>query len=163
MSDDGETPPPDDGSSAGQTRDYEVGYGRPPESGKIKPGEVRNPRGKTKGTRSRKAEMRQILNMPVKMLGADGKTRRVTTHEAALLKLRHKALEGDSRSLDRLLALSREIDDSDAEATTRELLAEDQEILAAARARLHGAPPYINPSPSPSAASKPDDSSEEQS
>ena len=55
---------PVEGSGAG---DYKVGYGRPPQHGKIKKGEVRNPRGKRRGKRSFKAEMAEVLEMRVPM------------------------------------------------------------------------------------------------
>lgn len=110
--------------------DYEVGYCRPPKHGQIKPGEVRNKRGKARGTRSLKNDVREILNMPVP-LNDPGKKRKVTTRKAALLKLREKALKGDSRSLDRLLEYAREHDlEEGLVASTGSLLDEDQPILA---------------------------------
>ncbi len=45
------------------------------------------------------------LEVPVR-LNEQGKARRVSTQEAALLRLREMALKGDARSLDRLLALA---------------------------------------------------------
>jgi len=115
--------------------DYEVGYCRPPKHGQIKPGEVRNKRGKARGTRSLKNDVREILNMPVP-LNDPGKKRKVTTRKAALLKLREKALKGDSRSLDRLLEYAREHDlEEGLVANTGSLLEEDQPILAHARER----------------------------
>lgn len=122
--------PPDDAK-----HDYEVGYCRPPKHGQIKPGEVRNKRGKLKGTRSLKSDIREILNMPVP-LNDPGKKRKVTTRKAALLKLREKALKGDSRSLDRLLEYAREHDlEEGLVANTGTLLEEDQPILARAHER----------------------------
>ncbi len=68
--------------------------------------------------------------MPVP-LNDPGKKRKVTTRKAALLKLREKALKGDSRSLDRLLEYAREHDlEEGLVANTGSLLAEDQPILA---------------------------------
>ncbi len=110
--------------------DYEVGYCRPPKHGQIKPGEVRNKRGKARGTRSLKNDVREILNMPVP-LNDPGRKRKVTTRKAALLKLREKALKGDSRSLDRLLEYAREHDlEEGLVANTGALLVEDEPILA---------------------------------
>lgn len=121
-------------SSEGQP-DYEVGYCRPPRHGQIKPGEVRNKRGKARGTRSLKNDVREILNMPVP-LNDPGKKRKVTTRKAALLKLREKALKGDSRSLDRLLEYAREHDlEEGLVASTGTLLGEDPQILARALER----------------------------
>jgi hypothetical protein len=115
--------------------DYKVGYCRPPKHGQIKPGEVRNKRGKARGTRSLKNDVREILNMPVP-LNDPGKKRKVTTRKAALLKLREKALKGDSRSLDRLLDYAREHDlEEGLIANTGTLLEHDQAILARSRER----------------------------
>jgi Family of unknown function (DUF5681) len=50
--------------------------------------------------------VRRTLQTPVK-LNEQGKPRRVSTQEAALLRLREKALKGDARSLDLLLELAR--------------------------------------------------------
>ena len=126
------------GEPAGSTEgepDYEVGYCRPPKHGQIKPGEVRNKRGKARGTRSLKNDVREILNMPVP-LNDPGKKRKVTTRKAALLKLREKALKGDSRSLDRLLEYAREHDlEEGLVASTGTLLEEDKQILARALER----------------------------
>ena len=117
-------------SPEGAAPDYEVGYCRPPKHGQIKPGEVRNVRGKAKGTRSFKSDLREILNMPVPLSGP-GKTRKVTTRKAALLKLREKALKGDSRSLDRLLEYAREHDlEEGLTAGSGSLFEEDAQILA---------------------------------
>jgi hypothetical protein len=122
-------------ASAEAESDYEVGYCRPPKHGQIKPGEVRNKRGKARGTRSLKNDVREILNMPVP-LNDPGKKRKVTTRKAALLKLREKALKGDSRSLDRLLEYAREHDlEEGLVANTGSLLEEDQPILAHALER----------------------------
>ena len=57
--------------------------------------------------RSLKNDIRDMLNMPVPLSGP-GKQPKVTTRKAALLKLREKALKGDSRSLDRLIEFARE-------------------------------------------------------
>ena len=58
---------PDDGDGepaapAESTPNYKVGYCRPPQHGKIKPGEVRNKRGPVKGVRSLKNDIRDMLN-----------------------------------------------------------------------------------------------------
>lgn len=114
---------------------YEVGYGKPPEHGKIKPGEVRNPRGKRKGTRSFKTEAREMLAMPVPVNSANGTVRKISTRAAVLLKLREKALKGDSRALDRMMEIAREHDLEDSNATTTGLQKEDADILERARQR----------------------------
>jgi hypothetical protein len=136
--------------------EYEVGYRKPPQHGKIKPGEVRNKRGPLKGTRSLKNDIRDVLNMPVPLTGP-GKQPKVTTRKAALLKLREKALKGSDRSLDRLLEYAREHDlEEGIIASTGNLLAEDAAILANIRERLAQSIAANAPAPSETPSS-PDD------
>jgi hypothetical protein len=61
----------------------------------------------------------------------------VSTQEAALMRLREKALKGDSRSLDRLLEYAR-MYNNDVETTSSDnsLSAEDQAILDAFAAEI---------------------------
>lgn len=132
MSDEPDDHGDDPGPPAELTPEYKVGYCRPPEHGKIKPGEVRNKRGPLKGTRSLKNDIRDVLNLPVPLTGP-GKQRKVTTRKAALLKLREKALKGDSRSLDRMVEFAREQDlEEGLIASTGKLMAEDEAIYARA-------------------------------
>ncbi|TCJ41293.1 DUF5681 domain-containing protein [Parafrankia sp. BMG5.11] len=134
--------PPDDAKHG-----YEVGYCRPPKHGQIKPGEVRNKRGPLKGTRSLKNDIREILNMPVP-LNDPSKKRKVTTRKAALLKLREKALRGDSRSLDRLLEYAREHDAEEGlVSSTGSLMGEDPQIMANAIDRRNQAAKANAPDP----------------
>ena len=146
-----------DTSGDDDRRPYEVGYGRPPKHGQIKPGEIRNPNKRQKGTRSLRKEISEMLKMPVPMT-QDGKVRHVTTRVASLMKLREMALKGDQRSLNKLLEYAAQQEDAAGTAqTTAALLAEDEKLLAHARERDAGSPP---PSPPPSIA-KPDSSTEE--
>lgn len=130
-SDDDDTAPP---AAAADTSTYEVGYGKPPVSGRIKPGEVRNPRGKAKRVRSFRSDIDEVLKMPVPMV-LNGKTTTVTTRKASLLKLREKALKGDSRSLERFVTFANEQAVDEAVGSTKVLLGQDATILAQARAR----------------------------
>src|ERR1700680_4413136 len=85
--------------------DIKVGYKRPPRHSRFQPGRSGNQRGKQKGVRNLGSDVKRTLEVPVR-LNEQGKARRVSTQEAALLRLREMALKGDARSLDRLLALA---------------------------------------------------------
>lgn len=85
--------------------DYDVGYGKPPKHTRFKPGQSGNPKGRAKGTRNFKTDLKATLSAPVKIM-RDGKPRKVSTQKAALLRLREKALSGDARALDRLVGLA---------------------------------------------------------
>ena len=79
-------------------------------------------------------EVRDTLDMPVVLTDSD-RPRKVTTSEAALMRLREKALKGDGRSLDRLLELMRQYCDENATAS-EQMDEEDAEILADYEARI---------------------------
>jgi hypothetical protein len=108
---------------------YEIGYGRPPQHSRFNPGVSGNPTGKRKGTRNLSSDVKRALLVPVK-LNDHGKSRNVSTQEAALMRLREKALKGDSRSLDRLLELARLFNNDAANSAPRSS-SEDEKILAA--------------------------------
>jgi hypothetical protein len=108
---------------------YRIGYGKPPEHSRFKPGTSGNPTGKRKGARNLSSDVKRALRVPVKLKDR-GKSRKVSTQEAALMRLREKALNGDSRSLDRLLELAR-LFNNDPQAGSSRSWTEDEEILAA--------------------------------
>ena len=89
--------PPDDGK---------VGYKRPPAHTRFQKGRSGNPRGRQKGVRNFAADVKRTLELPV-TLNENGKATRVSTQEALVLRLREKALKGDARALESLLALAR--------------------------------------------------------
>jgi len=116
---------------------FEVGYKRPPRHTRFQPGKSGNPRGRDKGVCNLATDVRRTLQTPVR-LNEQGKPRRVSTQEAALLRLREKALKGDARSLDRVLELAR-LFNSTSDLTPSPhapMPAEDQAILAAYRADI---------------------------
>lgn len=85
--------------------EYEVGYGKPPEHTRFQKGHSGNPRGRPKGTNNFRTDLLTTLKASVKVT-RDGKPRKVSTQEAALLRLREQALGGNTRALDRLLGLA---------------------------------------------------------
>ena len=105
-----------------------VGYGRPPVHSRFKPGQSGNPRGRPKGTLNFTTDLKRILQAPV-TLNDGRKTRRVTTQEAALLRLAEKALKGDPRALEKLVSLSATLSTNNAESPSKTTAADDQAIL----------------------------------
>lgn len=91
---------------------YAVGYRKPPLNTRFKPGRSGNPKGRPKGTNNFRTDVKTTLKAPVKVT-RDGKPRRVSTQEAALLRLREKALGGDPRALDQLINLARMYNDEE--------------------------------------------------
>jgi hypothetical protein len=72
----------------------EVGYRRPPVEHRIKPGEIRNPNGRPKGT-SVTAELRRLLDETVKAGKGRGKTRR-EAFARKLLEFAQRGRAGDA-------------------------------------------------------------------
>lgn len=118
------------------SKDYEVGYGKPPKRTQFRKGRSGNAKGRPKGSRNFKTDARDMLKAPVPVK-ENGKTRTVSTQMGALLRLREKALSGDARALDGLIALARTYNDDEmAEAAAAALAPSDQAILDAYAERL---------------------------
>jgi hypothetical protein len=66
-----------------------VGYRRPPEHRRFKPGQSGNPKGRPKGTRNFKTDLKSTLKIPVNVTRA-GKPHHISTQQAVLLRLREK-------------------------------------------------------------------------
>ena len=82
--------------------DYKVGYGRPPEHTRFKPGQSGNPRGRPKGAMNLETLLDKALDAKVTMETQNG-TKRITKREAIMLKWVNQALSGDSKSIQALL------------------------------------------------------------
>lgn len=82
----------------GLSPDYETGYCRPPKASQIKPGEVRNPWGRT-GKRQPAEDL--LLKVAGELIAAsvNGKTSRMSQEEAAYRKLLQEALKGNPTAL----------------------------------------------------------------
>lgn len=121
--------------------DFKVGYKSPPQHSRFRPGRSGNPGGKQKAVRNLGSDVKRTLEVPVR-LNEQGKARRVSTQEAALLRLREKALKGDARSLDRLLALAQIFNNGAAIESLgdKTVAAEDQAILDAYAAKVQSRP-----------------------
>jgi hypothetical protein len=125
--------------------DKQVGYKRPPLHTRFQPGVSGNPRGRQKGVRNFAADVKRTLEIPV-TLTENGKSKRVSTQEALILRLREKALKGDARALETLLTLARTHNEDFADQSEDgSLVGEDQAILdayleegLARRLRSHG-------------------------
>jgi hypothetical protein len=111
-----------------------VGYGRPPEHSRFKPGQSGNLKGRPKGVSNFKTDVQAILKMPVKVT-RDGKPRKISTQKGALLLLREKGLKGVSKELFELLNLGRTYNDEELVAA-RSLSADDASILKIYNARV---------------------------
>lgn len=116
--------------------DYEVGYGRPPEAGQFKKGRSGNPKGRPKGARNFSTYLTTMLEKKLSVT-ENGRSRKMTTTEAALARLQAKALGGDTRALEKLLDYAERyaLDQADKDEAKR-LSNEDRNIFEAYEARL---------------------------
>ena len=118
----------------GAEGNHEVGYGKPPKHTRFKPGQSGDSKGRPKGVRNFSTDVKATLKALVKVTRG-GKPRNVSTQEAALLRLREKALGGDARALDRLLALAQAFNNGELTAAAS-LSADDAAVLEIFKARL---------------------------
>jgi hypothetical protein len=114
--------------------DYTVGYRKPPLHSRWKPGQSAYPKGRDKGTRNFKTDVKATLKAPVQVTRG-GKPRKISTQEAMLLRLREKALAGDVRALDRLIQLAQTYNNDELAASVG-LTIEDENVLRIYRSRV---------------------------
>jgi Family of unknown function (DUF5681) len=69
-----------------------VGYKRPPRHSRFRSGQSGNPRGRERGVRNLRTDVKATLAGSV-VLNERGKAKRVSTQEAMLLRLKEKALK----------------------------------------------------------------------
>lgn len=105
---------------------YEVGYRRPPVATRFRPGQSGNPKGRRKGIKNFATEVAEILRTPVPVT-QNGKRRYVSGTRAVLLKELERALKGDARAADRLLARAERFAAA-AEPSTRGLALPDEDM-----------------------------------
>jgi hypothetical protein len=109
-----------------------VGYKRPPLNTRFRPGVSGNPRGRQKGVRNFATDVKATLTASVS-LNDKGKTKRVSTQEAMLLRLKEKALKGDARALDQFIRLAQIFNDDGRNdpLVGQDMAADDRAILDA--------------------------------
>ena len=115
--------------------DYEVGYGRPPKHSQFKPGQSGNPKGRPKGSKNFRTDVVEVLDMPVQV-AENGRSRRISSQRASLLRLREQALAGNARALDKLLDLASNYNDAEEAPTEVNRSASDAAILSNLEARI---------------------------
>lgn len=81
-----------------------VGYGNPPIPTRFQPGKSGNPRGRPKGAKGLRAELKAELDEFV-TVEANGKKKRIRKRRLIIKALAAKAAKGDVRAADKLLAL----------------------------------------------------------
>lgn len=110
--------------------EYEVGYGRPPQHSRFKPGQSGNPRGRPKGRQNLKTVLENILDQKVTVT-ENGRPKVMRKRELMLVSHVNKAVKGDVRALNSIIALMARtgLADVEVEQVEREPAPEDQAIL----------------------------------
>lgn len=115
--------------SAPLAPDYEVGFGKPPKSTRFKPGQSGNKKGRPKGSKSFTTDLKDMLASKT-VVTSNGKPKKLTTQQASLERLRHKALQGDARALNKIIDLAQQMSEEEQDKTeARSITKEDSAIL----------------------------------
>ena len=129
-----------DGSSNTPTRDYEVGYRKPPTHTRFKPGESGNPRGRPRGTKNLKTDLSEELGEKIEIREGD-RSRKVSKQRALIKSQTNKAIKGDTRAAAFLGSLMMRLLDTGegAPETEDELFDDELQILKAFEERTRSA------------------------
>ena len=111
-------------------KDYDVGRGKPPVSGQFSKGKSGNPKGRPRGTKNLATDVEEVLTTKVKVQ-ENGKSVKVSSQKAMLMRLREMALNGHVRSIALLLTLAEQQSaNKNAASTERAISASEDDILA---------------------------------
>ena len=122
--------------SGTEDNDNTVGYKKPPKHSRFKKGQSGNPKGRQKACRNFNTDLEEVLKATM-TVSENGKPKTVSTQQAALMRLREQALNGDPRALDRLLGFAAGLSaEKEAQSAERVLNAEEEDILARFEADL---------------------------
>ena len=83
---------------------YEVGWCKPPVGHRFKKGQSGNPKGRTRGTRNLKTDLRELLQAKVVVREGEHPVR-ISTQQALLKSTLLRALKGDARATTNILNL----------------------------------------------------------
>jgi len=119
-------------------RDYEVGYGKPPQNSRFKKGQSGNPRGRAPGAKNLKTLLIDTLNEPV-VVTENGGRRTISKRQAIIKQLVNQSAKGDWRAVKLLLDMLHETaGGSEPEAAESSFGEADQQVIEQLKARLNG-------------------------
>ena len=118
--------------------DYEVGYGKPPCSGRFRKGQSGNVTGRPKGSKNLATIVLKESRQKVRVNGPGG-TRMLSKLEAAVVQMSNKSAQGDLRASRELFALVMRSEETAANGAEVVQVSEaDREIMENLKRRLKG-------------------------
>ncbi|MBR1211097.1 DUF5681 domain-containing protein [Bradyrhizobium sp. JYMT SZCCT0180] len=126
-----------DPSPRGRKRkDLSVGYGRPPQQHRFKPGQSGNPKGRPRGSKNESTLVREILERKIESR-SNGRTRKISVLEGIILKMVEEALKGNTKTA--AFVLNRYAAMVSGDLPPQDLGDDDRAVLEAFAARLNTA------------------------
>ena len=118
------------------SKDYDVGYKKPPKQTQFQPGQSGNPQGRPKGTKNLSTDLDEELNQKI-LVTEGGKQQEVTKQRAMIKTLFAKAMQGNTQAAKALITLIIGLEQSKANNPLPDQLSEeDQSILDAFAERI---------------------------
>ncbi len=111
--------------------DEKVGYGRPPKHSRFRKGQSGNPRGRPKGARGLKTDLRAELSERVRVT-ENGRTRSLTKQQLIIKSMAARAAKGDNRATAKIVDLMLTLFGVDGDQSTAQPLSDSDEALLAA-------------------------------
>ena len=112
------------------SKEYKVGYKRPPQHTRFKKGKSGNPRGRLKNVQNLKSYLAEELESPI-TIAAQGKKKTVTKQQAFIMSLVARAIKGDPRAGVMLINMMRTMFPDVEQNEGDNMNASDHEIVAA--------------------------------
>jgi len=108
---------------------YDVGYGKPPQHTRFKPGQSGNPKGKPKGAKNLATIVDNAIKEKV-VVTENGKRRKRTKMEVAIKQVVNKAVIGDQKAFAQLIPLVKSNEGlAEVDAATTPILDEADELV----------------------------------
>ena len=118
------------------TKDYNVGYGKPPKKGRFAKGKSGNPKGRPKGSKNLATELAEELSEKI-AIKEDGKKKTVSKQRAVLKAVTSKAMQGNTQAANTLIATSIKLQEGGYKTLEEQLSTEDEEILKEFEERIY--------------------------